>query len=183
MGQLTCSNGIILVVILILSSVIVHALPIHVLNSMTSSLRPHLVKSPACMKISPSGMSNLMCGVNECVSLIHTTRTLLLGISELGGFIVIFITRCVCLASKSRHAAVGSCVNSCTTIDICSRFFSASKIVWIGSIASRCHLIHLFLFRRQTNTFHLFVLTFVYSTEQTMQGVCSRWHFNRDVKL
>lgn len=113
-------------------------------------------------------MSNLMCGVNECVSLIQTTRTLLLGISKFGGFIVIFITRCV--LTISRHAAVGSCVNSCTSIVICLHCFASDSFFFFkrfNCFTMSFDLIIIITFKwTNKRNFFLFVMTFVYSINE-----------------
>lgn len=149
-------------------------LPIHALNSTTSSLRPHLVKSPACMKMSPSGISNLMCGVSECVSLIQTTRTLLSGMTAFGGFVVIFITRCV--LTSWRHASVGSFVNSCTSRVICSRrlFTSTRKYdrLWFNQFG-----IDFKFHSWNTKPISFLISTLVYLFHQRCRMFCTQWHF------
>lgn len=116
-------------------------LPIQLLNSWTSSILPHFVKSPACINMSPSGTSNLMWGVKLWVSAtikrmfqwaflwwfteygsllpdIQTIRTLLSGTSAFGGFIAIFMTRWVFSVLIAFHAAVGSADRRCTSTGI-----------------------------------------------------------------
>ena len=46
--------------------------PSHLLKSSASALLPYRVKSPACIKTSPFGISQSLC--RPCVSEIHTTR-------------------------------------------------------------------------------------------------------------
>lgn len=65
-----------------------------------------------------------MCGVSECVSLMQTTRTLFVGISGPGGFIVILMTRWP--FDISRHADVGSFVNWCTSTFIDWNLFASN---------------------------------------------------------